>query len=90
MGSKKSESKSTTAVTTNTTTEIGDIGLTGAQLVQAVAIFESATLERERLLTERLDSQLGRTVEPVQAGIAVVMVIAAIVGFQALQRMRRR
>lgn len=53
--SKKSESKSTTEVVTTTTTNIRDIGLTGQNVVDAVAVLEAGAVERERLGTRALE-----------------------------------
>lgn len=54
---KSSKSSSDTTVTTTTTTSIGDIGLTGQNALDAIALMEAGAIEREKISTERV-SQL--------------------------------
>lgn len=54
MGSKKASTSTTQNVTTETVTEIRDIGLTGEAAVAALREFEAATIERERIASETL------------------------------------
>lgn len=51
--SKTSEVKTTT-VNTTTSTQMGDVGLTGAQMVDMSAVLESGGIERERIAADTI------------------------------------
>lgn len=56
--SRKSSSTSSTAVTTNTATTIGDVGLTGERASELVTVIEAAGIEREKIAQTNLGTVL--------------------------------
>lgn len=62
-GGPKAETKNTTEVITNTTTEIRDIGVTGAQAVDFVAVMESGAVARNEVVVDLLQNLVQQTGE---------------------------
>lgn len=58
--SKTSEVK-TTNVTTTTSTKMGDVGLTGAQMVDMAAVLETGGIERERIASDTINNLVQAT-----------------------------
>lgn len=53
--SKTTENKTTT-VNTTTSTQMGDVGLTGSQMVDMAAVLESGGIERERIAADTINN----------------------------------
>lgn len=55
MGSKKSSTEKTTNITTNTSTRIRDVGLTGQNALDLASILEQGGIEREEIALDRFE-----------------------------------